>query len=154
MIRTILIALVALTAYACKAPQPCVSTHTETVIRKDSVIPYLLPGDSAVFEALLRCDSSGRVLLAAYTSETSKRFMAEFSLANNTLRYKAQSKKDTIYLAQKHYYKETLKITEPRAPEPQRTPWWKKFLMWTGVATLLYIGVRIAIRFFLPKIPI
>lgn len=152
MKRIILLAIVML-AFACKTPVPCTSTHTETTIVRDTTIPVYLSPDSALFEALLECDSSGNVLLTSLNSEVTKRLMAEFTLQQNKLSYKVRTVIDTLYITQKHYYKETIRVQTPPVPTEPETPWWANFVAFSNLFILVFLVIKVGFRFFVRKLP-
>jgi len=153
MKRLILLAIVML-AFACKTPVPCTNTHTETTIVRDTTIPVYLSPDSALFEALLECDSSGNVLLTSLNSEVTKRLMAEFTLQQNKLSYKVRRDIDTLYITQKHYYKETIKVQTPTVPKEPEIPWWAKFVAFSNLFILVFLVIKVGFRFFVRKLPL
>ena len=70
VLRCIFIVILAM-SFGCKSPQ--VSTYTDTKVEYvRTYIPYALPADSAMADALLECTEDGRVIMSQLSVEASK----------------------------------------------------------------------------------
>ena len=112
-------------------------TVTETA--RDTVIQ--IQPDSAIVEALIRCDSTGRARLEEIqTLRQSARVQQTLSLKDNRLTSKAVVDSMGIYLTYKDRYREEQKVQTIETvveKEVNILHWWQKALMWAGVTALL-----------------
>ena len=141
-----LIAVSALCVVSCKSQA---TTPQASYVPPPVAIPTLTPvavdGDSAMLEAKLRTDSSGRVILDLLRQETSKRMslQAEIDSLGN-LKVKAKRKPDTVYVKGKDSLiyvpvpgpeREVEKVVEVNVLNK-----WQKAMVWLGSAALLIVA--------------
>ncbi len=104
----------------------------------------LIRSDTAIVEALLECDSLGRVRMAQIAEMGGALSELRTSLENNHLEVEVVSKEiervreviriDTLYLE-----RQITEVVEVERP----TPRWKQILMWIGLLAIGYLGLRV-----------
>jgi len=102
-IKTILLCVLCLFClwlfFSCKSPKPVVlppAEYREKIVER--LIPYLVPADSALFLALLECDSLNHVILKEFSEYKSRGMESSFSLSQNKLSYNVNRQIDTVYI--------------------------------------------------------
>lgn len=78
-----------------RQPQVAVFTKEKIVEKR---IPYALPADSSVVEALFECDSMNNVRLKELSELKAKGKQSQFSFNNGAFKYRLNSPPDTIYV--------------------------------------------------------
>ena len=121
-------------------------THTTEYVRdsiyiKDTVVS--VEPDSSAIEALLECDSLGRVKIVEMTSLQGKVVNLELALKNNRLKTKA--KMDTIKVYVPGATEVRYRIKEVQIEKPvtiYKDYWWKwPLLIWALFATIVLVIV-------------
>ena len=141
-----LITVSALCVMSCKSqatmPQ---ASYVPPPVAIPTLTPVAVDGDSAMLEAKLRADSSGRVTLDLLRQETSKRMslQAEIDSLGN-LKVKAKRKPDTVYVKGKD---SLIYVPVPgpereveKAVEVNVLNKWQKTMVWLGSAALLIVA--------------
>lgn len=135
--------------------------RTEIVkeIVRDTVIQ--VQPDSSILQALVKCDSTGRVRLQEIqTLKESARLQQSIKMEAEPLPYqptaitvKTVIDSMGIYLTYKDRFKESTEIREIETiikKEVNILHWWQKVLMWTGGLAIIGICLRFVIRRYLP----
>ena len=128
------------------------TTETITEIIRDTIIQT--QPDTAILQALIRCDSTGRARLAEInTLKQSVRTQQTISIAKDPQPHKPTPITITatvdsmgIYLTYKERYKQTTQtqITETIIEkEVNILKWWQKGLMWVGGLCILILLFKI-----------
>lgn len=98
MNRIMLLLLVSVLLTGCKTIPVPLQVPVQTVERKvATLVPYRLPGDSVLMQAVFECDSSRNVLLKQLT-ESKSGMNTGYEFSNGTLEYSAHKQLDTIWL--------------------------------------------------------
>lgn len=99
----------------------------------ERLLPIILPPDSALFDALLACDSLNNVYVRELNESKTPRIAGNWRLNENRLIYKTIVKKDTIYMPQteKEVFVEVpVKIEIVKEVNVLTT--WQTFQIWCG----------------------
>ena len=82
----------------CKAPQRVVEVPVKTIEREVTrLIPYRLPGDSVLMQAVFECDSANNVLMTSL-EETKSKLTTAFKFRGGVLDYRVMKPPDTVWL--------------------------------------------------------
>ena len=145
----------------CHKIYPSTSQTTNTIetiteIIRDTVIQ--MQPDTAIIQALIRCDSTGRARLEEInTLKQSVRTQQTISIAKDPQPHKPTPITITvtvdsmgIYLTYKERYKQTTQtqITETIIEEVNILKWWQKGLMWIGGITILITAAIVLCCFY------
>ena len=138
------------------------TTETITEIIRDTIIQT--QPDTAILQALIRCDSTGRARLEEInTLKQSVRTQQTISIAKDPQPHKPTPITITatvdsmgIYLTYKERYKETAEIQKIETiieKEVNVLKWWQKLFIWLGsistiliILTLVYALVKLMVK--------
>ncbi|MBO5579303.1 MAG: hypothetical protein J5952_02645 [Prevotella sp.] len=138
-----LIAVSVLCVVSCKSqattPQ---ASYVPPPVAVPTLTPVAVDGDSAMLEARLRADPSGKITLDLLRQETSKRMSLQAQLDSlGNLKVKARRNPDTVYL------KGNDSLIYVPVPGPEREvevnvqSKWQKSMTWLGTAFLVLLAV-------------
>lgn len=97
--KKVLYIFIAVAFIGCKAKQPIISVPVKTFERKvTTLVPFYIPGDSALLRAVFECDSLNRVLLKGIKDAKGSNVETDFEFKDGALDYKAKFKPDTVYV--------------------------------------------------------
>ena len=135
--------------------------HFEVVkeVVRDTVIQ--VQPDSSILQALIQCDSTGRVRLQEIqTLKESARLQQSIKMEADPLPYqptvitvKATVDSMGIYLTYKDRFKEAVETREIEIiieKEVNILHWWQKALMWAGIIAIIGICIKFVVRRYLP----
>lgn len=113
-------------------------------------VPVPMPADSAVVEALLKCDEHGEVLLQSLTQEASRNSRLQFELDSlGRLIAKFKTAPDTIYVpvsqTETHTDHESQSSEVQIVEVPADLNGFQKFFIWFGIACLAVLISWIAV---------
>ncbi|CDN32044.1 hypothetical protein BN938_1967 [Mucinivorans hirudinis] len=111
------------------------STKYESYV--DTVVRVVT--DSSLIEALLECDSLGRVRLAALSVRNSELSRQNIELENNKLR--VESRSQSVERLREVVVRDTLVQVVERvdAQGDQTAAWWQTALMWVGAGVIIVL---------------
>lgn len=141
--KKVIYILIATALIGCKAKQPVISVPVKTVERKvTTLVPFYIPGDSALLRAVFECDSLNRVLLKGIKDAKGSNVETDFEFKDGALDYKAKFKPDTVYVPSDTVFteKEIPVIVEVPKVEYRQTSW-QSFLGWVGKITLIIAAI-------------
>lgn len=134
MKKIIILSLIALLA-GCKTRQtPVIQVPVKTVERRvTTLVPVVVPGDSAVLRARFECDSLNNVLLKGIAELKSRNMSSDFSFNDGILEYGTKTRPDTVYLPSDTVYSEK-EIPVPVEVEKETNVLtkWQMIRIWIG----------------------
>lgn len=128
----------------------------EKIQVNNRLVPVYIPPDSATIKALFECDSLNNVRLKELTELKSSSATTDFTFQNNTLRYKADFKRDSVRVqVRDSIIEREVPVEVPVPYEVNILTGWQWFQIWLGRILggllLIFVGFKIA-KIFL-KIP-
>ncbi len=148
------IALIATLLTSCRTVQ---EAERETVYRTDTVVSTQIvtvttPPDSASFEALLRCDSAGNVLIDALAIEQSKNARLQFEIDKlNRLVAKFKTQPDTANIPVTDTTITTTETTNEKKIEivevERKRTIWESFLIVCGLISCMIFCIFVITLF-------
>lgn len=91
--------LLLLALSGCRSKQPIVNVPMRTIERKVStLIPFYIPGDSALLQIILECDSLNNVLLSSLNESKGDKVASELEFKDGVINYKAEFRPDTVFV--------------------------------------------------------
>ena len=149
--RLLILIITTALLFAC-SPRIADSIH-EKEVNTESVIDttIITQVDSAIFAALLECDSLGRVRIKELVQENGRLIRINAVLQNNILKLQAAGMLPT---KQRTVYKEKLHNVYVEVPKPYPVPgktmykqrWWQTVLCWIGLFYLFKTGIKTALN--------
>lgn len=123
---------------------------TDTVV-KERIVSVATPEDSARIVALLRCDSTGKVLLDSYRQECSRNARLQFTLDSlGNVKADFTTVADTIYINVPDTVIKTVETTnevKERIVEVERKrSIWESFLLVCGLIACGILAVKILLK--------
>lgn len=112
----------------------------------ERLVPVYLSPDSALLTALFECDSNNQVIMKAYNELKSAGVESNLSFDNGKLDYKANAKRDTIYIPAKD------SIIYVPLPVPGDTVYTNRLTWWQQ--TWIYIGRLFAVILLIKYLPL
>ena len=153
--------LVAINPSSCHNLYPHTSEVTEkketvTEVLRDTVI--MVQPDSSILQALVQCDSTGRARLQEINAlKESARLQQTIKIDPDpephkptVITIKTQVDSMGIYLIYKERYKESAEIQQIETvieKEVNILKTWQKILMWLGALAILWILIKILLKF-------
>ena len=130
--------------------------ETVTEILRDTII--MVQPDSSILQALVQCDSTGRARLQEINAlKESARLQQTIKIDPDpkphkptVIAIKTQVDSMGIYLIYKERYKESAEIKQIETvieKEVNILKTWQKVLMWLGVLAILWILIKILLKF-------
>lgn len=146
--KILMIIVIILIMLACKTAQQPI--NDVQILRKERIveklIPVVNPADSTNIVALFECDEERQVILKQLSEEKSSRMESQFTFNSGQLKYKAQTKPQTVYLPSKDsiiYQDVPIKVNVPF--EVNKITGWQ----WTQIyAGRLLLGLALAFGIF------
>lgn len=120
------IALLLFTLVGCKTRQPIIRVPVKTVERRvTTLVPFRIPGDSALLRAVFECDSLYNVLLKGISEQKGGNVGSSVNFKDGALDYKANFKADTVWIRSDTIYTEieVPVIVEVPKVEYRQKPW-------------------------------
>lgn len=122
-------------------------THTSSVeLIRDTVT--LTVTDSSLLEALLECDSLGKVRFRELRAESGRLVRQNVALSDNLLRVKAEA--ESQQRVRERIVRDTVfrdrEVAVPYAEVTYRLRGWQRWLLWIGVFYLVRTGLRVAMN--------
>jgi hypothetical protein len=112
----------------------------------ERLVPVYLSPDSALLTALFECDSNNQVVMKAYNELKSAGVESNLSFDNGKLDYKANAKRDTIYIPAKD------SIIYVPLPVPGDTVYINRLTWWQQ--TWIYMGGLFAVILLIKYMPL
>lgn len=121
----------------------------EKIQVNNRLVPVYIPPDSATIKALFECDSLNNVRLKELTELKSSSATTDFTFKDNTLRYRADFKKDSARVqVRDSIIEREVPVEVPVPYEVNIVTGWQWFQIWLGrilgSLLLIFIGFRIA----------
>lgn len=143
MKRVAYIFLLLLTLGGCRSKKPIINVPMRTVERKVStLIPFYIPGDSALLQVILECDSLNNVLLSSLSESKGDKVASGFEFKDGIINYNAQFKPDTVYVPSDTIYTsvEIPLPVEVKVVEYRQTKFQNTFYNIGLIAVAIFIG--------------
>lgn len=133
-----LMAFAALLFAGCRTQQPVIEyvdsvRVKERVVHRDSIVQ--VPADSAVFSALLECDSLNSVVMQELANKPGTETKIQYRYIRDTFRLSATVDSQRIYLAWKErHVTDTKRKTRVVTETITEKPTWMIVMSWIGIA--------------------